>query len=271
MTQEPLGIAPRYSPAMRRDYFTGGPAVELYDAIHLDAPVLNGDVAFYLRQARQTGGPILELGCGTGRVSVPLQQAGFEVVGLDLSPRMLAIARAKAPEVRWVRGAMERFDLGRRFRLILIPFRAFQHLLEVDDQRRCLASARRHLARRGRLVIHLFDPRLDLCVPEPPLGPTLGARARDPRTGHRWEARVESRSNDPVRQTFRETWLWTERGDRGRVLRLRRDVLELRWTYRWEMRHLLELEGFEPLACHGDFHGGPPRYGAEQVWVCRRA
>src|ERR1051325_7194132 len=110
----------------------------------LTGSAVEGDREFYRRMARRTGGPILELGAGTGRIALPLAADGHAVTALDLSPHMLAIARAKAALVlpdrrpRFVRGTMERFAFPRRFRLVIIPFRAFQHLLTPEAQRRCL-------------------------------------------------------------------------------------------------------------------------------------
>jgi SAM-dependent methyltransferase len=265
---------------VREHYIHGGPSVDLYDArmTHV-LPPIRGDVAFYPRWARKAGGPVLELGCGTGRVSIPLARAGFDVTGLDLSPHMLAVARGKwirlagsrppaHPQlpgaVRWVEGDMERFDLERRFRLIIIPFRAFQHLMTPEAQRRCLACVRRHLARDGRFIVHLFDPRLEFCLPQKHRAPKGRARVRDPRTGRWWAVEVTGRRNDPFTQVLSETWAWRD----GR--RVWREILQLRWTYRHEMEYLLRLSGLEPVACCGDFRGGRPRYGAEQIWICKR-
>src|SRR5262245_35858109 len=104
-----------------------------------------GDVAFYLDCARRFGRPVLELATGTGRVLIPLAKAGYEVVGLDAAPAMLEVARAKlgrepelAARVALVEGDMRDFSLGRRFPLTLIPARAFQHVVEPEDQRRTL-------------------------------------------------------------------------------------------------------------------------------------
>jgi ubiquinone/menaquinone biosynthesis C-methylase UbiE len=90
---------------------------------------------------------VLELGCGTGRVLLPVAAAGLDVVGLDQSPAMLAIARQKLTtldaetraRVQLIEGDMRSFDLGMdRFRLITIPFRAFCHLLTIPDQQAAL-------------------------------------------------------------------------------------------------------------------------------------
>ncbi len=196
---------------MREFYLRGGPGIELYDTQHADmsrTPVA-GDVAFYRRFARRTGGPILELACGTGRVAIPLAEDGFEVTGVDLSPHMLAIARAKSNRVLWKRGSMERFSLRRKFKFILIPFRAFQHLMTLRAQRRCLECARLHLGPGGRFVIDIFDPKLEFCLPERATSPPRLSSVVHPRTGRRWEIAVVDRVNDPLTQILRETWVWT--------------------------------------------------------------
>ncbi|MBI2898567.1 MAG: class I SAM-dependent methyltransferase [Planctomycetes bacterium] len=256
---------------MRTLYQKGGPAVDLYDVRIRGGPgsPVEGDVDFFLRHARRTGGPVLELGVGTGRVAVPLARAGFEVVGLDLSPHMLAAARRKAvPGLTLVRGNMARFDLGRKFRLILIPFRAFQHLKTPREQRSCLECVRRHLAPCGRFIVDLFDPRLEFCLPERHRARMTRGRVRHPETGNSIRIHVEDRRNDPHTQTFSERWIHEERDAAGRVVRRWKDDLSLRWTYRFEMEYLLRLSGLEPIACYGDFRGSRPRYGAEQIWVC---
>ena len=254
-------------------YQDGGPSVEFYDIRETGGPssMLDGDVEFYLKQARSTGGPILDLDCGTGRVAFPLARAGFDVTGVDRAPAMIAIARTKLrasplKNVRFVRGNMARFTLGRRFRLAIIAYRAFQHLLKPEEQRSCLAHVRRHLRRRGRLIVHPFDPMLEFCVPGS--APLSSARptVRDPFTGQDVSLVVTDRQTDPLTQNFSEVWRWAVIRD-GDIVRTFDDELRLRWTYRYEMRYLLELTGFKVLAEYSDFKGSPPRYGAEQVWV----
>mgnify|MGYP006268423255 CR=1 FL=1 len=148
----------------------------LYDSFIADfydySPVVAGrveDVAFYREAAQEFGDPILELGCGTGRVTLALAEAGFRVTGLDLSQRMLgrcAEKRATLPEevqarMRLAQGDMTRFDLNEKFRLVMAPFRSFQHLIDVQHQLDCLACVREHLAGDGRLILDFFhtDPR----------------------------------------------------------------------------------------------------------------
>src|SRR6266404_7491436 len=102
------------------------------------------DKGFYLARARETKGPVLELGCGTGRILVPIAQAGVDITGLDGSPAMLDLCRVSLRDAALsnevVPGDMRNFDLGRKFALITIPFRPFQHLLDPPDQVACLES-----------------------------------------------------------------------------------------------------------------------------------
>src|SRR4029450_6069466 len=101
-----------------------------------------GDVAFFVEAAKNAGGSMLEVGCGTGRVLISVARAGVEIVGLDLSQHMLAVCRRKlelespAGKPRWqlVSGDMRDFDLRRAFSLITLPFRPFQHLITIEEQ-----------------------------------------------------------------------------------------------------------------------------------------
>jgi len=250
--------------------------VKAYDLLYrgdLRGSAAEGDVGFFVRMAARIGGPVLELGCGTGRVTFPLARAGFKVTGLDVSMGMLEIARRKAGVLpprarpRFVRGDMASFRVRGRFRFVFVPFRAFQHLLDPESQKACLKAIRRHLVRGGRLVVDLFDPWLEYCGPGR-MKPIMPRRvAFDPVTGHSLLVRTGGKLNDPLTQTFREKWTFYLRDRRGKLLDRSSCEVRLRWTYRWEMRHLLELCGFRPIACHGDFRGGPPVYGREQVWV----
>ena len=130
------------------------------------------DVGFFVEAARESGGPVLEVGCGTGRVLIPTARAGIEITGLDLSPHMLAVCRerlkAESEEVRsrvrLVEGDMRQFELGRTFQLVTLPFRPFQHLTTVEEQLACLGCIHRHLAEGGKLILDIFNPKLESLV-----------------------------------------------------------------------------------------------------------
>jgi len=126
---------------------------------------------FWINQARKYGGPILELACGTGRITLSLAREGYNVTGIDLSDSMLAEARRKAAGekavVDWVKADMRAFDLGQRFALIILPANTLCHLLSLPDLEACLGSVKRHLAPSGRFVIDVFVPAMELLLDKP--------------------------------------------------------------------------------------------------------
>jgi SAM-dependent methyltransferase len=148
---------------------------ELYDLLfpnaHGSGAVLDAErrkrivasESFYLEEAGK-GGRVLELACGTGRLTVPIAQRGVEIVGIDSSPTMLEIARAKAAKsgapATFVQADMRAFDLPQRFYLIFIAGNSLQHLLSADDLTQTLACTRRHLASGGRLAFDVGNPDL---------------------------------------------------------------------------------------------------------------
>lgn len=264
-------------------YERDGLGTEIYDAwseLLIAGSAVEGDAEFYVEQARRWGGPVLDLGCGTGRIGIALAEQGFDVVGLDLSAPMLRIAERKravlaaepARRLSFVRADMTDFALDQAFPLIITPSRSFQFMLTPTAQRTALASMRRHLRRDGALVLDLFDPRLDWCVPGPDASePSRQATIRNPVTGLDVRIEVIARTPDPMRQVIDETYRYTELDESGREVRTTTERLVLRWTLRSEVRHLAELEGFQVDAEYGDFRGGRPAYGREQVWILRPA
>jgi SAM-dependent methyltransferase len=152
---------------MADDYYFKAANAEAYDADMGRSADAMDDVSFYVKLARQAataGQPVLELGCGTGRVTIPIAQAGVEVVGLDNAPAMLEVARPKAAaagvDVRWLTGDMRNFQLEQRFGLVIIPFRSFLHMLTDADQISCLSHVYEHLIPGGRLALNFFVQRL---------------------------------------------------------------------------------------------------------------
>lgn len=126
---------------------------------------------FYRRQIYRYGQPVLELACGTGRLTIPLAEGGVDVVGLDISPQMLELAEMKARgrrlRIPFVRGDVRAFELGRKFKFIFIPAQSLSHLHKLDELESCFACVRRHLAEGGRFLIELFNPSVKLLAREP--------------------------------------------------------------------------------------------------------
>jgi SAM-dependent methyltransferase len=250
--------------------------VRAYDAFHHQPPPqIIGDVAFYQQLAREAAGPALELACGTGRIAIALAERGIEITGIDVSEGMLALARRKhdaLPQAARRRlvllvGDMCELDLNKQFGLVFVAFRSFQHLLTIDLQRRALAVMRRHLAPGGHLALHLFDPRLDLLMEGVTNLPRL--TGSDPVTQRRYTGEVLRARFDHLSQVRRDLWRYTELGPTGEVVEQATREMALRWTYRWELRHLLALCGFAVQAEYSDFIGSAPEYGKELIVVAR--
>jgi SAM-dependent methyltransferase len=259
-------------------YDQGAFIPEFYD--HVVPYASRADVRFYVETAREAGGPVLELGCGTGRVLIPTARAGVEIVGLDASPPMLDACRrrlsAEAPDVQRrasvQHGDMRAFDLGRAFRLATIPFRPFQHLVTVDEQIACLAAVRRHLAPGGRLVFDLFNPSIPVLarpVDGVELDPEPAFTLPDGRTVVRWHRIV---ARDLTTQVNRVELIYYVTHPDGRQERLVHSF-PMRWLFRFEAEHLLARAGFAVEHVYADFDRSPfgSKYPGELIFVARPA
>lgn len=246
---------------------------EIYDYVY--TPQMAGDVDFYVEMAKESGGPVLELGCGTGRVLLPIARAGLAATGLDLSEFMLAVLRQKLERedsqvrdrVRIVTADMRRFDLGKSFPLITIPFRAFQHLLELDDQLSCLACIREHLAPKGHFILNVFNPSIPLMTQNP--GEEQGDEPEITMSdGRKVRRRWRSFDHDWHRQVFRAELIYYVKHPDGRKERLVH-AFPLRFLYRYEAEHLLVRSGFDIEALYADFDRSSfgSKYPGELIFV----
>jgi SAM-dependent methyltransferase len=219
------------------------------------------DVTFYCSVARNYGDPVLELGCGTGRVTMAIAEAGYRVIGLDLSEKMLERAiekrgrlRREARErVHLVQGDMAQFELGEKFRTIIIPFRPFQHLLETEQQLSCLHCARKHLAVGGRLIVDFFQTDAErmhdpMFLNESALVAYDLPDGRHVALSERVAAFHRALQRNDVEMIFRVTH------PDGK-----RECLVMAWTlryfFRYEVEHLMVRCGFRVEALYGDFAG----------------
>lgn len=255
-----------------------GPEAEYYDSCFSG---LDGDLQFYVEEARKAGSPVLELGCGTGRILLQIAKAGISIVGLDRAPTMLTLLRQKlaklSPDVQGrvslLEGDMRDFACAERFPLIIIPYRAFLHLLTAKAQRQALACIREHLTDEGRLIFNVFDPNLEVIAAH--LGPLGAAQKKDsefvdPTSGHRIVVWATSQY-EPEQQLIEQYFIFEELDANGAMIARTYRPLTLRYVHRYEMRYLLELCGYKVEALYGDFQRGPFCYGGEQVWVARKA
>jgi SAM-dependent methyltransferase len=249
---------------------------QTYDVSVPDWP---DEIALYKRLAAEATAQrrsILELACGTGRVAIRLAEQGGNVVGLDYSPPMLEVAHEKSrrlSNIRWVEADMCSFDLKEYFGLIIIPGHAFQNLTDPRDQVDCLSAARRHLARDGRLVVHLDHLEVDWLGS---LRTGKGGVFEDagefdhPITGKRIRT-LCAWDYEPSTQTAILQTVWEEIASDGTVTR-RWETGEVRihCVFRFEMEHALHRAGFESLQVFGDFKGGELQDdSSEMIWIAR--
>jgi SAM-dependent methyltransferase len=233
-----------------------------YDALYGIMRDPSGDAAFYRALAQESGGPVLELGCGTGRVLLPIAALGIPCVGVDASPAMLAALRAKSPppHLEAVEERMETFNLGeRRFRLVTCPFRAFQHLLDVGAQLAALANIRRHLAPGGMFAFDVFDPKLAWLIAPGDTERLDATFSIDGVETHRFAKTRTDLATQIMEVTFRFQPAQTD----GNT------VVRLRWFYRYEIEHLLARAGFTDLTIYGGYDRRPWRPEGETVIVAR--
>lgn len=246
---------------------------ELYD--HVGLYVTRRDVPFYVDATRAVSRPVLELGCGTGRVLIPVARAGASVVGLERSAAMLARCREKVDsEPATVRGRIElreadmrSFDLEREFGVITAPFRAFQHLVDVADQMACLERVHRHLSPGGRLVFDVFNPDLERLArpstgegedtPETPLPGNRRFRRTARVVSVDWTAQVSN-----VELTY-----YVAGADGGGREQRRVQAFPMRWFFRHELEHLLARCGFAVRDMYGDFDRSPLEQASPEIIV----
>ena len=237
------------------------------------------DVEFFVEAARDAGSPVLELGCGTGRVLIPTARAGIEIVGLDRSPQMLAVCRQHLldePEsvrnrVHLVEADMRDFDLGRKFTLATFPFRPFQHLLTVEDELSCLATVHRHLVDGGRLILDLFNPSLDALATRP-LGEEYGEEPEfTTPDGRRVIRRHKTVAQDRASQIGHFELIHYVTHPDGRQERLVQ-AFPLRYLFRFEAEHLLARAGFEVEHLYADYDKGAygSKHPGELLFVARK-
>jgi SAM-dependent methyltransferase len=212
------------------------------------------DVRFYVELAREAGGPVVELGVGTGRIAIPTAAAGVAVIGVDSSRGMLEVCAEAAAAA----GVAELLDLRvgdladppvrERVRLVTCPFRAYLHLRSDAERLRALGAARELLVPGGKLVFDVFAPGDD------DIAETHGRwLEREPGIFERAEWDVDTR-----------TLTLSVRGEGGET------TMELSWLSPEEWRSVIERAGFEVVAHYGWFDRRPYRGGEDSVWVARK-
>jgi SAM-dependent methyltransferase len=230
----------------------------LYDAVYANS----ADIAFWQVMATAGSDGLLELGCGTGRVLLPLARAGHTITGLDLAAPMLARCRthlqAELPEVRarvtLLEADMTSFDLDRRFAQIYCAFATFHHLRMVEQQLACLERCRQHLLPEGTLILDLINPD-----PAPASvngdAPAAGEAAvnlvdwTDGRRVRSWVTMLDYHRSLQCNDCEVTYEILEVDGTTRRLT----ETFPMRLVYRYELEHLLARSGFRIVALYGDY------------------
>nr|MBN2276542.1 class I SAM-dependent methyltransferase [candidate division Zixibacteria bacterium] len=249
---------------------------ELYDYVpgYRSRP----DIDFFVRCCMESGGDIIELGSGTGRILIPVAEAGCQITGVDLSEFMLSRCREKLEKcpdeiknrIRLIQGNIISIDLDRKFDLAIMPFRVFQHLVTVEEQLACLKNINRHLNGDDRLVFDVFQTDLkrinnpafmnemedfsDIDLPD-------GRRLR---RNHRVAAFHPEEQVNEVELIY---YLTDSKGETSRIVQ----AFPFRYFFRYEMEHLLARAGFKILEVFGDFDRSPlSGHSPEMIFVTEK-
>lgn len=255
---------------------------EWYDVVY--ATQRSGEVEFYVDLARASGGPVLEIGAGTGRIAIPTGRAGIDVVGVDLNEQMLARARqalARAQRmlsesgepsgsIDLVHADMRDFDLGRTFPLVTIPARTLLLATTAEGQQRTLERAAAHLAPGGTLAFNVFVPEPGLLADDSE-APFEWGEAVHPETGRRCRLLALNRF-DTLTQTNDGLQIVEELDESGSVVGRIELAVEIRYLYPSEVFEMVAECGLAVSDAYGDFDRSPfTEASAELIVVASHA
>jgi SAM-dependent methyltransferase len=226
------------------------------------------DIAFWENQARKYGDPVLELACGTGRITIPLAKAGHPITGLDILPSMLDEGRRKAAaaaaDITWVEGDCRDFDLGRAFSLIFIPYNSMNHLETLGDLEACFRCARNHMGENSRFAFDIFNPRLDILLRDP-AREYPHSSYEDPDGKGRIEITENNVYNPATQINTVRLYFTLPDGSTDRY-----DLICRMW-FPQEIDAVVEYNGFKIEEKYGDYDGSPFRGDSpKQIVVCRK-
>jgi ubiquinone/menaquinone biosynthesis C-methylase UbiE len=224
------------------------------------------DIPFYIHQAKEAGGKVLEVACGSGRVYLELLKEGVDAYGIDISEEMLSTLREKAKALNLQSKVllvdMRDFEMEHKFSLIAIPFGSFLQNLTIDDQLSTLKSCRKHLNKNGKLVLNFFHPNPDI------MANTYGKEIHQPIDTAEGQIDLVRKSYfvDEPGQVIEFTFTWIKD---NQILSRFRSRLSL--IYKREFELLLSLAGFKRWQVYGSFeYQALESYKQEMVWIIEK-
>ena len=239
------------------------------DGKHYDAKNKHytGDISFYVNQAKKIGQPVLELACGTGRITIPIADQGWEITGIDISTGMLKKAAEKSKShqsIQWLQEDIRKFDLNQKFKLIILPFNAIAHLHPLEDLETCLASVKKHLQKNGRFILDFFNPNFKFLIIDNKQ-PRLAAKYPDPYSDET-VILTEINTYDAATQINHIKWHY-KIGEKEST-----NELNMRIYYPQELDALLKYNGFNIEEKYGDFDESPfASSSLKQIIICKHS
>ena len=225
------------------------------------------EIPFFLKQAKLAGGPVLEVACGTGRITLPIARAGIEITGLDISLPMLEQARRKAEvehlAITWLGQDCRKINAGDAFALIFSATNAMQHLHDLDSVNAFLTSAKHALQPEGMMILDVFNPN-----------PEKLARTDATRYHHKTivdatgsELRVEATTQyNSASQILGFTLFYLRNGELTRTKKV-----NMRCFFPEELIALCRFSGLEVVERYGNYDETP--FGSnspKQILLCRK-
>ncbi|QFT90736.1 Glycine/sarcosine N-methyltransferase [Bacillus sp. THAF10] len=230
------------------------------------------ELALLEKWARIQGGPIVDLACGTGRVTIPLAKKGFTVIGVDIHPKMLLQAKEKAISqelnINWVEQDCTKLHLSQKCNFIFSVGNSFQHFLTNEEQDGFLASVSKHLKRGGVFIFGTRFPSKEELM--------------QPTTKEFWKSYIDSGTQqkvdlftisdyDALTQIQHYITIRNFHNQVGELTHEQRTTISLRYTYPQEMKRLLDQHGFEMVALYQDWNETPiTSESYEMIYVVRK-
>lgn len=238
----------------------------LYDKVYDDVKC---DIPFYLDQASNINGSVLELGCGTGRVTIPMAEMGIDVTGVDISPAMVCKLKEKAANSGVILKShvmdMRHLRLDQNYQLVVIPYRGFQSLMDVEGQEKCLNSIHRHIEHGSKVIVDMFVPSRELFDQYDDISYQVKEISN---CASRVVSTVWHRSNFNRHNQTIETCLKIESIAGGIIRESKYIDFNLRYLYRHEAEYLFKNCGFRVNELYGGFTGQPfDESSTDMVWV----
>ena len=227
---------------------------------------VTGDLAFYLNEAKKANGKILELGVGTGRIYLPIVKEKLPIIGLDNSSSMLNELRKKARtmnlKINVYKKDMKNFRFKSKFALIIIPYGAFLHLENKEEQFNALKNISKHLKKGGKLILNFFNPDLQLISKGKVKHMSL---FKDPSSGTTFQI-VEMTNYDMSNQMIKTLYIINEQKNWKKTKQ--KMYITVRYVFRKQFEKLLKEAGFKSFKLYGGFNGEPfSERSTEMLWV----